>query len=83
MKLVEAGIGVPDICRELAISTVTFLKWLAKYGGMYVSIMSQLNELENENRHLKTMYLEEKINAEVVSEELEIKVLTPLRKGDG
>jgi putative transposase len=37
VKRVEAGIGVPDICRELGISTVTFYKWRAKYGGMVVS----------------------------------------------
>ena len=32
VKRVEAGIGVPDICRELGISTATFYKWRAKYG---------------------------------------------------
>ena len=39
VKGVEAGIGVPDICRELGISTETFYKWHAKYGGMDVSMM--------------------------------------------
>ncbi len=70
---VEAGIGVPDICRELGISTATFYKWRAKYGGMDVSMMSRMNELEDENRLLKKMYLEEKLKAEIVSEALEKK----------
>jgi putative transposase len=40
VKRVEAGFAVPDICRELGISTATFYKWRAKYGGMDVSMMS-------------------------------------------
>ena len=30
----EAGLPVPEICRELGISTATFYKWRAKFGGM-------------------------------------------------
>ena len=73
LKRVEAGIGVPEICRELGISTATFYKWRAKYGGMDVSMMSRMKELEEENRRLKKMYLEEKLKAEIVSEALEKK----------
>ena len=62
LKRVEAGFAVPDICRPLDISTVTFYKWRAKYGGMDVSMMSRMRELEDENRRLKKMYLEEKLN---------------------
>ena len=39
VKRVEAGFGVPDNCRELGISTATFYKWRAKYGGMDVSMI--------------------------------------------
>ena len=42
VKRVEAGFGVPDICREMGISTATFYKWRAKYGGMDVSMISEL-----------------------------------------
>jgi putative transposase len=73
VKRVEAGLGVPDICRELGISTATFYKWRAKYGGMDVSMMSRMKELEEENRRLKKMYLEEKLKAEIVAEALEKK----------
>jgi putative transposase len=51
----------------------TFYKWRAKYGGMDVSMMSRMKELEEENRRLKKMYLEEKLKAEIVSEALEKK----------
>ena len=50
-----------------------FYKWRAKYGGMDVSMMSRMKELEEENRRLKKMYLEEKLKAEIVSEALEKK----------
>ncbi len=52
LKRVDAGLEVPDVCRELGISTATFCKWKAKYGGMDVSMMSRLKELEEENRRL-------------------------------
>ena len=65
VKRVEAGFAVPDICRELGISTATFYKWRAKYGGMDVSMMSRMKELDEENRRLKKMYLEEKLKAEI------------------
>jgi putative transposase len=73
VKRVEAGIGVADICRELGISIATFYKWRAKYGCMDVSMMSRMKELEEENRRLKKMYLEEKLKAEIVAEALEKK----------
>jgi len=58
---VEADFAVPDICRVLSISTATFYKWRAKYGGTDVSMMSRMKELEDENRLLKRMYLEKKL----------------------
>jgi len=73
VKRVEAGMAVPDICRQLGVRTATFYKWRAKYGGMDVSMMSRLKELEEENWRLKKMYLEEKLKAEIVSEALEKK----------
>jgi putative transposase len=50
------------------------IKWRAKYAGMDVSMMSRMKELEDENRRLKNMYLEEKLKAEIVAEALEKKL---------
>jgi putative transposase len=83
VKRIEAGFGVPDICREMGISTATFYKWRAKYGGMDVSMMSRMKELEEENRRLKKMYLEEKLKAEIVSEALEKSGEAIPTQGDG
>ena len=57
----------------MGISTVTFYKWRAKYGDIDVSMISRMKELEDENRRLKKMYLEEKLKAEIVAETLEKK----------
>lgn len=73
LKQVEGGIAVPEVCREHLISTATFYKWRAKYGGMDVSMMSRLKELEAENSRLKKMYAEERLKAEILKEAIEKK----------
>lgn len=73
LKQVEGGIAVHEVCREHTISTATFYKWRAKYGGMDVSMMSRLKELEAENSRLKKMYAEERLKAEILKEAIEKK----------
>jgi putative transposase len=70
LKQAEAGTAVPDLCREHGISSATFYKWRSKFGGMDASLMARLKELEEENRRLRKMYVEEKLKAEIVSEAL-------------
>ena len=70
LKRADAGLAVPEVCRELGISTATFYKWRAKYGGMDTSMMARMKELEAENARLKKMYIEEKLKAEIVTEAL-------------
>jgi len=73
LKQADGGTPVPELCREHGISSATFYKWRAKFGGMDASMMSRLKELEEENRRLKKMYAEEKLKAEIVKEALEKK----------
>ena len=73
LKRAEAGLAVPELCRELGISSATFYKWRSKYGGMDASMMSRMKELEVENARLRTMYIEEKLKAEIASEALQKK----------
>ena len=68
LKRVEAGLSVPEICRELGISSATFYKWRAKFGGMDTSMMARMKELEQENARLKKMYAEERLKAEILKE---------------
>ena len=70
LKRVEAGLSVPEICRELGISSATFYKWRAKFGGMDLPMIARLKELEAENSRLKKMYAEERLKAEILNEAL-------------
>ncbi len=70
LKRTETGIAVPDICRELGISSATFYKWRAKFGGMDASLISRMKELEAENARLKKMYIETQIKNDLLSEAL-------------
>ncbi len=68
LKQAEAGTPVPQLCREHGMSSATFYKWRAKYGGMDTSMMARLKELEDENRRLKKMYAEERLKADILQE---------------
>lgn len=61
---------MPEICRELGISNATCYKWRAKFGSMDVSMMARMKELEDENRRLRKLYMEEKLKAQIVAEAL-------------
>ncbi len=73
IKQSEVGIPVAELCREQGMSSATFYKWGAKYGGMDLSMMTRLKELESENNWLKKMYTEERLKAEILREVLEKK----------
>lgn len=45
----EAGVPVTDLCRKHGLSSPTFYKWKAKFGGMDVSEARRLKALEDEN----------------------------------
>jgi len=47
------------------MSSATFYKWRAKFGGMDTSMMMRLKELEDENRRLRKMYAEERLKSEL------------------
>ena len=55
LKEQEAGQRTADVCRKHGISTPTFYKWKAKYGGLEVSDARKLRALEDENARLKKL----------------------------
>jgi len=54
----EAGAATADVCRKNGVSSATFYKWKAKYGGLDVSEAKRLRALEDENRRLKKLLAE-------------------------
>ena len=68
LKQAEAGTPVPELCREHSISSATFYKWRSKFGGMEVSMVGRMKELEEENRRLKKMYADAQLSADLLKE---------------
>ena len=52
------GARTEEVCRRHGISTTTFYKWKARYGGLEVSEARRLKTLEDENRRLKKLLAE-------------------------
>ena len=73
LRAADAGMAVKELCRRHGIRSATFYKWRSKFGGMDVLMMARLKELENENRHLKKMYAEAQMSADILKEALQKK----------
>jgi putative transposase len=69
LKQAEGGVPVSELCREHGMSSASFYKWRAKFGGMDASLMSEMKDMADENRRLKRMYAEMSMekSAEAVS----------------
>ena len=53
LREAEAGAKVTELCRRHGISDATFDTWRSKYGGLEISEVRRLKQLEEENRRLK------------------------------
>lgn len=73
IKRAEAGEPVASLCRETGVSAATFYKWRSRYGGMDVSMLARVKELEEENRRLKKMYAESQMDSAILKEALQKK----------
>ncbi len=62
LKQVEGGRTIADVCREHGISDATYHRWKGKYGGLEVSQLRRLKQLEDENRKLKQLVGELTLN---------------------
>jgi putative transposase len=70
LKQAEVGTPVPELCREHGISSATFYKWRSKFGGMEVSMVARMKELEEETRRLKKIYADAQLSADLLKEAL-------------
>ncbi len=62
LKQQERGVATADVCREHGISSATFYKWKAKFGGLEVSDARKLKALEDENAKLKKLLAEQMLD---------------------
>ena len=70
LRQAEGGMAVADLCREHQLSSATFYKWRAKFGGMDASMMAALKTTQDENRRLKKMFAELSMQNELLKEAL-------------
>ena len=70
LREADSGVAMADLLRKHQISSATFYKWRAKFGGMEVSDMQRLRELEHENSRLKRLYANLSLEHDVLKEVL-------------
>jgi putative transposase len=64
----ESGVSTADVCREHGISSGTFYKWKAKFGGLEVSDARRLKTLEDENAKLKKLLAEQLLDNAILKD---------------
>lgn len=68
LKEQEAGVSTADVCRRHGVSSATFYKWKAKFGGLEVSDAKRLRQLEDENAKLKRLLAEAMLDNAMLKE---------------
>jgi putative transposase len=70
LKQSETGVKVAEVCRKMGISEATFYNWKKKYGGLGVSELRRLKQLEEENRQLKKLVADLSLDKQMLQDVL-------------
>jgi putative transposase len=68
LKQAETGTRVAEVCRKMGISEATFYNWKKRYGGLGVSELRRLKQLEEENARLKRLVADLSLDKEMLQE---------------
>jgi putative transposase len=74
LKQAEAGVKIAELARKHGVSEATLYNWKARYGGLDVSQLRRLKELESENARLKKMYAELSLTHHALQDAVEKKL---------
>ena len=74
LKQAETGTRVAEVCRKMGISEATFYNWKKKYGGLGVSELRRLKQLEEENRQLKKLVADLSLDKQMLQDVLSKKL---------
>ena len=66
----ETGTSVAEIVRKMGISEATFYNWKKKYGGLGISELRRLKQLEEENRKLKQLVADLSLDKKILQDVL-------------
>ena len=73
LRQAETGTRVGEVCRKMGISEATFYNWKKKYGGLGVSEVRRLKQLEEENSRLKRMVADLSLDKQMLQDVLQKK----------
>lgn len=62
LKEVDSGVPLKEVCRKYGVSTASYYKWKAKFGGMEISEAQRLRSLESENNKLKRLVADQALD---------------------
>lgn len=68
LKQAETGTRDGEVCRKMGISEATFYNWKKKFGGMGVTELRRLRQLEEENQCLKRLVADLSLDKEMLQE---------------
>jgi putative transposase len=74
IKQSETGVQVSEICRKMGISEATFYNWKKKYGGLGVSELRQLRQLQEENSKLKQIVADLSLDKQMLQDVIKKKL---------
>ena len=66
--LIAHGKTVPEVCREIGVTSQTYYRWRNKYGGMSPDMIKQLRELQKENTRLRKIVSDQAIDIAILKE---------------
>ena len=66
VKGVETGKGIVEVCREYGVSEATVHRWKKKYGGLDISEVRRLKQLEAENTQLKKIVAQQAMDIDAL-----------------
>ena len=73
IKQVETGTRVQEVCRKMGISEATLYNWKKKYGGLGISELRRLKNLEEENSQLKKLVADLSLDKQILQDVLKKK----------
>jgi len=79
LKQAETGTRVSEVCRKRGISEATFYNWKKKYGGLGVSELRRLNQLEDENQRLKRMVADLSLDKQMLQDVTCLGIFGPVK----
>jgi putative transposase len=73
LKQSETGVAVAEVCRKMGLSEATCYNWKKKYGGLGVTELRRLKQLEEENFKLKQIVADLSLDKQMLQDVLKKK----------